>query len=144
MHVPLIVRFPPAVPAGRTYPQLIEHVDLAPTVVDFCGIQMPPVFQGRSLRPLLEGRPFAQRDSVFIEHRLPFDVSWKSIRTRSFKYCCSNSGEERLYDLERDPRELINREGEEAYRDDLAALRHELLRRWFDVEKQYPRKSEKY
>ncbi len=75
VHMPLIVRGP-GVAGGRRLRDLMSHVDLVPTILDALGIPVPPNVQGRSLGPLLEGRPDAAgpggagsgRDVVFSEH----------------------------------------------------------------------------
>lgn len=143
-RVPLIISRPGMPSAGQIRTELVEAVDLAPTILDYCGVQIPPFFQGRSIRPLLEGRPYEPRSSAFIEHRVPFGASWKTVRTDRYKYCVSNAGEELLFDLEEDPGELYNRAGEPVYRDVLQAMREELLRRWFTVERQYPLRTGEY
>jgi len=143
-HVPLIVSWPGRVPAGVRYSELIELVDLAPTVLDCCGVQVPPRFQGRTFRALMEGGNYASRDSVFIEHRVPFHGSWKTVRTHEFKYCASSGGGEMLFDLRQDPHELTDVCEDPAYAAPLATMRHELARRWFDVESQYPLRTGRY
>lgn len=57
-RVPCFVRWPAAGWTARALPQLAAHFDLFPTLLDLCGVTPPPgpVLDGRSLRPLLEGR----------------------------------------------------------------------------------------
>lgn len=143
-RVPLIVSCPGRMPPGQTRGELVEGVDIAPTVLDFCGIQVPPIMQGRSFRPLLDGGSYWERDSAFIEFREPFGISWKAIAAAKYKYCVSNEGRELLFDLTRDPGELRNVAREAAYETTLHDARRELIRRWFDVEKQYPLKTGPY
>jgi arylsulfatase A-like enzyme len=143
-HVPLIVSYPGTIPAGQRKRELIEAVDVAPTILDYCGVQTPPQFQGRSFRPLLQGGDYGERTSVFIEHRVPFQTSWKTVRTHEHKYCVSNLGEELLFDLRSDPAELENVVRAPEHQDVLQAMREELIRRWFDVEKQYPLRTGMY
>ena len=143
-HVPLLASYPGKISKGRRFPQTIEAVDIAPTILDYCGIQVPPIMQGRSFRPLLEGRPYKERTSAFIEHRYPFGASWKTVRTPEFKYCVCNSGEELLFDLQSDPHELTNVAENSQYLSVMAQMRQELWRRWFDVERQYPLRSGAY
>ena len=143
-HVPLIVSYPAAIPAGQVRDDLIESVDIAPTILDYCGVQAPPFFQGGSFRPLIEGRDYQPRTSAFLEYRNPFKTSWKTVRTHDFKYCTSARGEDLLFDLKADPHELTNVAADPAHSDALAAMRHELLLRWFDVEKQYPLRTGAY
>jgi len=144
VHVPLIVSCPGRIAGGEVHRELIEAVDIAPTILDYSGVQAPPAFQGRSFRPLIEGGDYQPRDSVYIEYREPFGVSWKVVRTHDFKYGLSNAGEELLFDLGNDPTELSNVIDDAAHRDALNRMRRELLRRWFDVERQYPLRTGMY
>jgi len=143
-HTPLIISAPGHTRHGVKANELVEVVDLAPTILDLCGVQTPPWFQGRSLASLLRGENHDERSSVFIEYRVPFKTSWKTIRTHEHKLCVSNSGEELLFDLGKDPQELHNRAGDKSYRSVLNALRQELLSRWFSIEKQYPLRTGQY
>ena len=144
MRVPLIVRYPHKVKGGQVQDALVESLDITSTIVDYCGIQEPPQFQGRSLRGLLEGEGYAARRSVFMEHKDPFRTSWKAIRTERYKYCVNQDGEELLYDLVLDPYEQRNAAADAGYTDVLNDVRAELLLRWFTVESQYPLKTGAY
>ena len=64
---------------------LVSGVDIMPTVCDYAGIKPPPKSRGRSLRPLLEGKPANWHKSVFIELKKVGRV----IRTDQFKYVMS-------------------------------------------------------
>jgi arylsulfatase A-like enzyme len=133
-HVPLLVSWPGVIPGGQRKAELIELVDLAPTLVDLCGVQTPPAFQGRSFTGLVRGDEYEGRSSAFLEFRVPFGVSWKTVRTHDLKYCLSPGGEELLFDLRNDPGELTNVAEKPRHRDELHQMRAELLRRWFTVE----------
>ncbi|MEQ1893302.1 MAG: sulfatase [Planctomycetota bacterium] len=56
IRVPLIVRVPLVAPRAAVE-ELARTVDIYPTVLDYLGIAPPRAISGRSLRPLLEGRP---------------------------------------------------------------------------------------
>lgn len=67
LRVPLIAAGP-GVEARRRCDDLVSHVDLLPTIADLAGIDPPRVTHGRSLRPVLAGRPGAKtRELVFGE-----------------------------------------------------------------------------
>ncbi|MBN1400627.1 MAG: sulfatase-like hydrolase/transferase [Anaerolineae bacterium] len=148
-HVPLIMRYPHGIAGGERHAELVEQVDLAPTVLDWCGVQTPPEMQGRSLQPLLRGSAYVARPSVYIEHRYPFRESWKTVRTAALKYCAGREFgrrevQELLFDLARDPHELSNVAPDPAYAGELDVMRAELVRRSFDVESQYPLRTGQY
>ena len=51
VRVPLIVRWPGHLPADRRVTDLVELVDVLPTLLDLAGQPMPPDLHGRSLGP---------------------------------------------------------------------------------------------
>jgi len=112
LHVPLIIRFPfvTALPPVRTQ---VRNVDIAPTLLDLAGIPAPPVFDGRSLLPLLES-PGSEGDresyaslgppimnNALVQTALN-DGSWTMAKTTD------GSDQEHLYDRELDPEENAN------------------------------------
>ena len=131
IHVPLFVRGPQA-PISQTVPYLASIVDLAPTLADIAGIEIPAYTDGRSLLPLLGGSPpAAWRQALLFEqyvgdhHGLrdplgeppdPFDsprfqsapLFYSGLRTADLKYIEYDTGERELYDLANDPYELEN------------------------------------
>lgn len=54
LRVPFYIRGP-GIAAGTVVEALVGSVDLAPTLLDLAGIAPPPVMDGRSMKPLLEG-----------------------------------------------------------------------------------------
>jgi arylsulfatase A-like enzyme len=54
-HVPWLLRLPGARSGGRVVSQPVALLDVAPTLLDLAGLPVPPEFQGRSLRALLDG-----------------------------------------------------------------------------------------
>lgn len=65
VHVPLLVR----PPAGRrrerrTVDAQVRHVDVAPTLLDYAGVDPPATVRGESLRPAIEGRRVTDRVAV--------------------------------------------------------------------------------
>jgi arylsulfatase A-like enzyme len=54
-RVPLILRYPPILPAGQVPETVIESIDLMPTVLDLLGLPANPLSEGRSLLPLMLG-----------------------------------------------------------------------------------------
>ena len=65
-HIPLIVRVPGAGPKGQRVAELVRLYDLAPSLLDWCGLPPLAECQGASLRPFLEG----QSDERTILHRI--------------------------------------------------------------------------
>ncbi len=149
IRVPFMLRFPGRVPPGQ-YDQLIESVDLLPTLFELAGLPEPYNNQGRSLAPLItksEGR-YTPRDVVFCENVIPevitsggLDFQFlkgegihgvrhpdaRMVRTSQWKLNYYPAGDAELYDLENDPSEMHNLHGEPEYRDIEADLKDRLL-----------------
>ncbi len=142
-RTPLIISYSDSL-KNQKISGIVEAVDIAPTVLDLCGVQVPPYMQGKSLRPLLEGKECELRTSAFIEHRFPFGDAYKAVRTREYLYSMDNSGNETLYDLQNDPHQLCDAAGNSKYATALAEMRAEMLKRWFDAEGQYPLRTGMY
>jgi arylsulfatase A-like enzyme len=122
----------PRADGPRRIGSLVEHVDLAPTILDYAGLAQPAELPGISLRSILEdasGNPQpATRDAVLCEY-VSNDRAQRSkcLRTARYKYVFQGAGRPaELYDLEADPQERVNVAGDPAYRAE--AQRHaELL-----------------
>ncbi len=108
MRVPLLMRLPGKIPAGKTGTMMASSVDLAPTILDYAGTPALSKGQGRSLRPFIEGVADGERP-VFGERGdlAGVDVG-RMIRTRQWKLCLQPRGRKELYDLEKDPGETRN------------------------------------
>lgn len=65
LRVPLIVRWPARVPAGKHDPlNMVSTLDLAPTLLELAGMPVPAYMAGRSFVPLLKGETQSHRDFV--------------------------------------------------------------------------------
>ena len=122
LHQPLLVRFPGIIKAGTVHKSMVNHVDLAPTLLDFAGLPIPEDMQGHSLKPILEGKAKQVRDASyyhFYEHgkRLPEMIG---IRTATHKLIHYPTMDKRhqweLFDLLNDPEEMKNLYGERKHR----------------------------
>jgi arylsulfatase A-like enzyme len=104
------------VPAGRREEMPVSGIDVAPTLLDLAGVEPPGTFEGRSLRPLLAGRPMEGRP-VFSEifGRLRNWEAWDVFRRTLFsveagglKLIRDTKGKTELFDLPVDPGEAVN------------------------------------
>ena len=105
LRVPFLVRFPQGRYAGREIHDLVENVDIVPTLLDAAGVRGDPRFQGRSLLAIICGEPCAPRlayASLALEGR-----SVHMARTLHTKFIEDrNADTKNWFDLRRDPREL--------------------------------------
>ena len=56
LRIPLIVRYPKLGGGNKLIDQMALNIDVAPTLLDFAGAPIPPTMQGKSWKPLLEGK----------------------------------------------------------------------------------------
>lgn len=129
IRVPLII-YDPRVKKHRDINDMVLNIDLAGTMLDMAGIEIPKEYQGISLLPYIKKRrPPLTRDSILIEHlwKLPEIPSSEGIRTAQWKYFRYRFIEtpEELYDLTNDPLEIRNLATEPDYKDILEKLRKE-------------------
>ena len=121
------------------------NLDSAPTILDYAGVDIPPQMQGRSLRPLLEGRtPEGWREMIYYQYHeppaAPNVATHYGVRTDRYKlihYSDDYGGPEvwELIDLEKDPLEYVDFYDDPAYADIVRELKEQLrqLRREFEV-----------
>lgn len=108
-RVPLVI-VPPRNAKGAPSREegFVSLLDLYPTIVDYAGFEAPEVLDGKSLRPVVEGKVEAVRD-----HGLTtLGRASHAIRQGKWKYIHYYDAAEELYDLEKDPNEWVNLAGE--------------------------------
>jgi arylsulfatase A-like enzyme len=103
IRVPFVVRGP-GVTAARVEDRLALNVDLAPTLAELAGVDVPDFVDGRSLAPLLLGEPpNSWRRSFLVEGQ---NLRFLGLRSEDLLYVEYRSGERELYDLRSDPYQL--------------------------------------
>jgi|ERR1043166_7582307 arylsulfatase A-like enzyme len=113
MRIPLIVRYPKLQVKGKVLDQMALNIDLAPTLLDFAGVPIPGEMQGRSWRPLLEGKTTDWRKSFFYEYffentfAIPTVLAVRTETAKLVKYPGHDEWNE-LFDLKSDPYEMNN------------------------------------
>jgi arylsulfatase A-like enzyme len=134
VRVPLILRLPGVVPAGRKRTELVESIDLLPTLLEAAGLDVPENVQGRSLLPLVRGETSGWRSVAFSEIGVPGrGVRAITARAENDKYVLYRANGETVYeqyfDLADDPWEMSNRAGDARCADAVKRLR-EALAAW--------------
>ena len=77
LRVPLMIRAPGGRRA-RVTPAMAVNIDLAPTILDYARVAVPASMQGRSLKPILEGRPPRDwRRSMYYAY---YENSWAELK----------------------------------------------------------------
>jgi arylsulfatase A-like enzyme len=135
-RVPLIVAGP-GVEEGVDANALVELSDVAPTLLDAAGVDVPDRIQTESLWPILSGEsdPDTHREDVYCEHydsmtaedhSIPHGTSVRTDRYRLVRWHVLDDGE--LYDLREDPDERRDRWNDPEY----AGVKTRLLERLSD------------
>jgi arylsulfatase A-like enzyme len=112
---------------------LVEAVDVVPTLLELAGIPIPSPVQGRSLLPLVRGAG-AARGSALTE-----SAGWRSLRTASHRYVARADGTELLFDLGAEFGQDRDVAADPGHAGELAAVRGELVRRMIEAEQPLPR-----
>ena len=149
LRAPLII-YNPALKRNqmnRTVDELISVIDIAPTILDLCDINIPAIYQGSSFKSMITGSEIPIRDFVFAENNFNSFVAStengelgedeiaalkargtirsKVIRTKEYKYLRYHETEpivEELWNIIDDPLEiknLVNDPGHSKVLDDL-------------------------
>ncbi|MDO5736613.1 MAG: sulfatase-like hydrolase/transferase [Propionibacteriaceae bacterium] len=133
IRVPLIMRWPGTVAQGVTQPQLVSvGLDLLPTICEAAGIEVPHHISGRSLLSFDESD--SARDHVVVETGFGPGArpttSGRAVVGERYKYVVYSWGRhrEQLFDLLKDPGEIVNLAVEARHHDLLEQNRRTLLR----------------
>ena len=128
IRVPLLIRGP-GIPTGVTVDDLAINADLSPTILDAADATAGRVQDGQSLLNFAAHPERRHGRELLIEQygNAPDEegqagVTYVGIRTTRYKYVENGTGEIELYDLEADPYELNNLQGNPEYAAAQAAL----------------------
>lgn len=145
LSMPLLIRWPGVVKAGRRFSPMAQNIDYAPTLMEMAGGVAPATVHGRSLVPVLRGKtPKDWRTSIYYhyyefpqDHRVQAHVGVRTDRYKLIYYY--PVGEWELFDLDKDPHEMKSVYGDSRYARPQADLVRELERlRTQYGEKPYP------
>jgi len=135
-HVPLIISCPSVIKKGLVAEALVELVDIAPTLVELAGYDVPYYMQGKSLLSILTGESPADfhKKAVYSEfygclngcHEDIFGTMYYDGRYKIVNYHGKDFGE--LYDLKNDRCEFKNLWDHQDY----GKLKAELIKKNFD------------
>lgn len=147
MRMPLVIRYPREIPAGTEAKNtLVQNIDFAPTLLDWCGIEKPDSMQGESFRAVARGGDRAVkpgrdwRKTLYyrywenpgihnvMQHAGVHDGRWKLVYFFSNETPAPAECYFELYDLKHDPHEMHNLYGAPGTKRMTLRLQRELLR----------------
>lgn len=87
-QVPLIMTLPGVLPAGKEVEGLVETADIAPTILDICGLPIPEQMDGHSLLPRMVGQGDKVPEYVFAHtlHEVIYRYEHFSVRSDRYKF----------------------------------------------------------
>jgi len=131
-RVPCMIRYSPAGLAnGLRISDMVEAVDLMPTLLSLADVPGPNHLQGRQLP--IPGSKTELRHSALTE-----GPGWKSLRTDKFRYVLGKDGTESLYDLRVPLGDYNDLAEDPRFGSELAMLRKTLIDRMVQAEVQLP------
>mgnify|MGYP001496600366 CR=1 FL=1 len=145
IRIPLIFCCPKLFRAYVNRRQIAQIIDIVPTILDICGVDIPQFIQGQSLMPVLSGnKQELSNNQAFIETSR-YDIG---IRTPSYLFGMSTSSENSgeiekdlfLFDLELDPFEMDNKLSDQSKHEIFKKLKRTLINwhentPWYSVQK---------
>jgi len=134
MRVPLLAQCPAILKKGTVVNGIVANIDIAPTILEACGLRPPADMDGRSFLKLAEGTMPANqwRDSLLYEYywewNFPQTPTNFALRTDRYKLILYHGiwDMDELYDLQNDPHEKHNLIHDPSYKDIRERLRKKL------------------
>jgi uncharacterized sulfatase len=115
-RIPLIVRWPGQAPAGAVSAGPVSHIDVVPSLLDYFGLPVPDLLQGRSLLGQIRQPTHTTNEAVFLEfNRFEIDhdgfgafAPIRAVFDGRYKLAINLLDTDEFYDLADDPHELRN------------------------------------
>ena len=115
-RIPFLVRWPNRAPEGAVCPHPISHIDVAPTILEVLGMQVPKTLDGKSMLEAFRNPGVRPGPAVFLEwgrYEVDHDGfgGFQLIRTvfdGRYKLTINLLTSDELYDLRNDPGEMVN------------------------------------
>jgi N-acetylglucosamine-6-sulfatase len=134
MRIPMLIRYPKTIQKKSVINKTSLNIDLAPTILEWAGVKKPSYMQGESLLPLFDKKQNTNwRDAFMFEYYVDDAYPYAGpnmLALRSEKYKLVDAFLENdideLYDLEKDPGEMVNLINNPAYKKIEDELRSEL------------------
>lgn len=133
VRVPMLAYCPELIEPGTVVEEMVQNIDIAPTVMEACGIDKAPQMRGRSIVPLLAGEKVADwRERIYYEYYWEYDFPQTpttfGVRTDRYKYIRYHGiwDTNEFYDLKNDPGETRNLIADPAYQPMIEQLTEDL------------------
>ncbi|WP_018626521.1 sulfatase family protein [Niabella aurantiaca] len=140
VKVPFLVYAPGLLKGGKIVKQMIQNIDIAPTILELAGLKKPDYMPGRSFIQLLKGDTMGWRKKIFYEYYWEYDYPMTptvfGVRTDRYKLIRYMGvwDQNELYDLQEDPDEKMNLMGKPEYEELAGQLTGDLFD-WLETTK---------
>ena len=138
-RVPLLIRWPGKIPAGRVSETCMASPDLMPTLLGLAGLRIPAQVEGMNLAAQALGQPGPEPEFAFLQgmgHTVAWadGFEWRALRDKQFTYALYRSdGQELLFDNVADPRQARDLAADAGHQAKLAELRGKLKRKMAEL-----------
>ena len=105
--VPFIWSYPKALPTNKTITTPVMNMDIFPTLAEMCNISIPQNLGGSSMVSLMKGKDKG-KNRVAISENYRRGAGAFMVRKGNWKYCWYEDSKAQLFNLNKDPKELIN------------------------------------
>ncbi len=131
-RVPLLMAGP-GIPKGVRMGQLVEAVDLYPTLAQMCGMELPEYLEGSSMVPLFRDPKREWKKAAFTWCHSADNLSMRTEKWRYNEWGAKQKNARELYDHEKDPLELENLADQPEYKEIIEQLHEQMQRGWKGV-----------
>jgi N-acetylglucosamine-6-sulfatase len=121
IRVPAFIHWGKKIKRGSVCSEFVLNIDIAPTILDLAGVEIPETMQGESFLPLVLGKDVDWRQDFIYEYFVdPSAVQTPTIfglRTKTYSYMTYHGVWDlyELYDIQKDPEQKNNLLGDVVY-----------------------------
>jgi N-acetylglucosamine-6-sulfatase len=135
IRVPMLAYAPSLIEPGTKVTQMLQNIDIAPTILAAAGLQKPKSakMDGSSFLPMLKGNSIPWRDHILYEYywewNFPATPTVFAIRNERYKYIFYHGvwDHNGFYDLQTDPLERHNLINVPAYKSKIDEMKKQLF-----------------
>jgi N-sulfoglucosamine sulfohydrolase len=89
VEIMLLMQMQGVIPEGSVVHDLVQNIDMAPTLLEAAGLPIPETMQGQSFWPRLTGQPYEAHDMIFLERNYHSEADYdpmRAVRTSRHHY----------------------------------------------------------
>ena len=138
-RVPMLMRWPGAIPAGHHSDACLNTPDLMPTLLSLAGVPIPETVEGMDLSHCARAAPGPEPEAALLQGMGPSvdwddGFEWRALRDKRYTYAVHRAdGSEELYDNHNDPLQMHNLVDQPQAHPRLKRCRAHLRRRMTDL-----------